>query len=224
MSRAVIGPPSKKHLSSVALLLLVAVLWSLGGVLIKLVDWHPVAIAGTRSALAIPVVMFCAGWPRWPFSRFQWGGAVAYVGTVLLFVAATRLTTAANAIFLQYTAPIYVALLAPWILQERSRKSDWFAIVAALGGIVLFFVDRLTFEGMWGNVLALLSGLSFAILVILLRKERDRSPMQVVLLGNIRGALISAAAIPMSMLFAVVCMNRFGISGNLMSLGAIDFG
>lgn len=190
MSRALVGPPSKEHLRAVALLVLVAVLWSLGGVLIKLVDWNPVAIAGTRSAIAIPVVMLCAGRPHWPLSRLQWGGAFAYAGTVMLFVAATRLTTAANAIFLQYTAPIYVALLAPLILHERSRRSDWFVIATALGGIVLFFFDRLTLEGTWGNVLALLSGFSFAILVILLRQERSRSPMQVILLGNILTALL----------------------------------
>lgn len=173
-----------------ALLLFVAVLWSLGGVLIKLVDWNPVAIAGTRSAIALPVVLLCAGGLRRPFSRLQWGGAIAYAGTVMLFVAATRLTTAANAIFLQYTAPIYVALLAPWILHEPSRRSDWFAIAAALGGIVLFFLDRLTLEGMWGNILAILSGVAFAALAMIMRKERGGSPMQVVLLGNIVTAVI----------------------------------
>lgn len=183
-------PTPKEHLRSVALLLLVAVLWSLGGVFIKLVDWNPVAIAGTRSAIAIPVVMLCAGVPRWPFSRLQWGGAIAYAGTVMLFVAATRLTTAANAIFLQYTAPIYVALLAPWLLKEPSRRSDWLAIVAALGGIVLFFLDRLTLAGLWGNILAILSGVSFAALAMIMRKERGGAPMQIVLLGNIVTAVI----------------------------------
>ncbi|MHA3769912.1 DMT family transporter [Verrucomicrobiota bacterium sgz303538] len=182
--------PPKEHLRSVALLLLVAVLWSLGGVLIKLIDWHPMAIAGMRSAIAVPVVMLCAGWPQWPFSRLQWAGAIAYVGTVMLFVAATRLTTAANAIFLQYTAPIYVALLAPWFLREPSRRSDWLAIIAALGGIALFFMDRLTLAGMWGNVLAILSGVSFAVMVLFMRKEKGGAPMQVVLLGNITTAII----------------------------------
>lgn len=190
MSRAVNGTSSHEHLRAVALLLLVAILWSLGGVLIKLVDWNPVAIAGTRSAVAIPLVMLCAGRPRWPFSRIQWAGAFAYACTVMLFVAATRLTTAANAIFLQYTAPIYVALLAPLILHEPSRRSDWFAIVTAFGGIALFFVDRLTLAGLWGCVLALLSGLAFGILVILMRKEREGQPMQVILLGNILTAAV----------------------------------
>src|SRR5687768_7786435 len=131
----------RQHLGAVGLLFLTALLWSTGGVLIKLVDWHPVAIAATRSAIAVPVVLLWAGLPKWPFTRLQWCGAIAYVATVVFFVAATRLTTAANAIFLQYTAPVYVALLAPMVLGEKSRASDWVAIGLALLGIGLFFVE-----------------------------------------------------------------------------------
>lgn len=173
-----------------ALLALVAVLWSLGGVMIKLVEWNPVAIAGVRSAIAVPVVWMFAGGIKGGFTRVQWAGAIAYIGTVLLFVIATRLTTAANAIFLQYTAPIYVALLAPWWLKEPSRRSDWLAILIALGGIALFFLDRLTVAGLWGNICGLLSGLSFALMVLSLRKDRSGSPIKAVLLGNLLTAAI----------------------------------
>jgi drug/metabolite transporter (DMT)-like permease len=159
-------------------------------VLIKLVDWNPVAIAAARSAIAVPVVILWAGWPKWPFSPLQWLGAVAYVATVVFFVAATRLTTAANAIFLQYTAPVYVALLAPWVLGEKSRPSDWASIGLALAGIALFFVEQLSFAGLWGNVLAVLSGVAFASMALCMRKERGGAPMQVVLLGNILTAIL----------------------------------
>ena len=172
-----------------ALLLLCSVLWSLGGVLIKSVDWHPMAIAGMRSAIAIPVIAACVGWPRWPFSRLEIAGAVAYAATVVLFVLATRLTTAANAIFLQYTAPIYVAALGHWLLGERALKSDWLIIAVALAGIALFFVDRLSLAGMWGNALALASGVAFAATVLLLRKQRDASPVSAIILGNILAAV-----------------------------------
>jgi drug/metabolite transporter (DMT)-like permease len=178
-----------------ALLILVAVLWSLGGVLIKSVEWHPIAISAVRSAIAVPVVLLCAGLPRKGFTPLQWGGAAAYTVTVLSFVIATRLTTAANAIFLQYTAPIYVALLAPWLLGERARRSDWAVIAVALGGIALFFLDQLSPRGLWGNVFALVSGFSFAVMTLLLRKEREGQPMQVVLLGNILTALVGLPVI-----------------------------
>ena len=173
-----------------ALLLLTSLLWSLGGVLIKAVDWNPMAIAGTRSAIALPVIVACVGWPGWRFSRLQIGGAVAYAGTVILFVVATRLTTAANAIFLQYTAPIYVAIAAHWWLGERTRRIDWAVIVAALCGIAVFFFDDLTAHGFWGIIAALASGVCFAALVLCLRKDRAGSPVAAVLLGNALTAFI----------------------------------
>jgi drug/metabolite transporter (DMT)-like permease len=171
------------------LLLLAALLWSLGGVLIKSIDWHPMAIAGGRSAIAIPVMLACIGWPRFTFSRAQIGGALGYAGTVALFVFATRMTTAANAIFLQYTAPIYVAIIGRWYLGERALRIDWLVIAVALGGIALFFIDRLTVAGFWGNIVALASGVSFAGMAIFLRKEKAGSPVTSIILGNVIVAL-----------------------------------
>src|SRR5213075_289241 len=83
------------------LLVTTALLWSLGGVLIKSIDWPPMAIAAGRSIAAIPVLLVCARGQRFTFSPAQIGGAIAYAATVALFVFATRMTTAANAIFLQ---------------------------------------------------------------------------------------------------------------------------
>jgi drug/metabolite transporter (DMT)-like permease len=173
------------------LLLLAALLWSLGGVLIKSIDWHPMAIAGARSAIAIPVMLACIGRPRFSFSTAQIGGAIGYAATVALFVFATRMTTAANAIFLQYTAPIYVALIGRWYLGERALAIDWLVIAVALGGVALFFLDRLTTSGFWGNLIALASGLAFACVAIFLRKERAGSPVTSIILGNIIVALAS---------------------------------
>jgi len=167
------------------LLVITALLWSLGGVLIKSIDWPPMAIAAGRSIAAIPVLLVCAGRQRFTFSPAQIGGAIAYAATVALFVFATRMTTAANAIFLQYTAPIYVAIIGRWYLGERPLPIDWWVIAVALGGIALFFLDRLTTSGFWGNILALASALAFASLVVFLRKERTGSPINSVILGNI---------------------------------------
>ena len=172
------------------LLLLAALCWSLGGVLIKSIDWPPMAIAGGRSAIAIPIILLCVGRPRFTFSAAQIGGALGYAGTVILFVFATRMTTAANAIFLQYTAPIYVALIGRWYLSERASRIDWLVIAVALLGIALFFMDRLTTAGMWGNIIALGSGLCFASVALFLRKEKAGSPVASIVLGNILVALV----------------------------------
>ena len=150
------------------------------------------AIAAGRSIAAIPVLLVCAGRQRFTFSPAQIGGAIAYAATVALFVFATRMTTAANAIFLQYTAPIYVAILGRWYLGERTLPIDWWVIAVALGGIALFFLDRLTTSGFWGNIAALASALAFASLVIFLRKERTGSPINSVILGNIIVAIAGA--------------------------------
>ena len=175
------------------LLLITALCWSLGGALIKSIDWPPMAIAGGRSAIAIPVILLCIGRPRVTFSRAQIGGALGYAATVILFVFATRMTTAANAIFLQYTAPIYVALIGRWYLGERASRIDWLVIAAALIGIALFFFDRLSVSGWWGNIIALASGLAFASVALFLRKEKESSPVTSILLGNL---IVALAGLP----------------------------
>src|SRR5438105_416091 len=130
------------HRRAIFLLLAAAVLWSLGGVLIKSVDWPSMAKAGARSAIA-GVVLWCwLGKPQFTWRPTQLAAALAYAGTVSLFVIANDRTTAANAIFLQYTAPIYVALLGRWWLGEPARRIDWICIVIALAGIALFFRDE----------------------------------------------------------------------------------
>jgi drug/metabolite transporter (DMT)-like permease len=200
------------------LLLLAALCWSLGGVLIKSIDWPPMAIAGGRSAIAIPMILFCIGRPRFTFSLAQIGGALGYAGTVVLFVFATRMTTAANAIFLQYTAPVYVALIGRWYLGERASRIDWLVIAVALAGIALFFLDRLTVAGLWGNILALGSGLAFALVALFLRKEKAGSPVASIVLGNVIVALAGAPFI-----FQAPSLGEDGL-WRLVLLGAVQLG
>jgi drug/metabolite transporter (DMT)-like permease len=200
------------------LLLLAALCWSLGGVLIKSIDWPPMAVAGARSAIAIPMILLCIGRPRFTFSRAQIGGALAYSGTVILFVFATRMTTAANAIFLQYTAPIYVALIGRCYLGERASRIDWLVIAVALIGIALFFMDRLTVSGWWGNVIALGSGIAFAGVALFLRKEKAGSPVASIVLGNV---IVALAGLPF-----ILQAPSLGTGGlwRLVLLGAIQLG
>lgn len=179
---------------AIALLVLAALLWSLGGVLVKLVDWHPLAIAGWRSVAAgLAFLLLMRRRPVFTGGAVQLGAAAAYAGTVVSLVVATKLTTAANAILLQYTAPIYVALLAPRLLGEPTRRREWLFIAAALGGMALFFLDRLSPAGFGGNLAGMFSGVCFGLLILLLRRQREGSPFESVLLGN---ALAAAACLP----------------------------
>jgi len=121
-----------------------AVLWSFGGVLIKMVSMNPLGIAGMRSAIASLLILAIIRKPRINWSFAQIGGAFAYAATVILFVAANKMTTAANAILLQYTAPVFVAVLGAWLLKEYPKSYDWITMILVLGGIVLFFLDELS--------------------------------------------------------------------------------
>ena len=172
------------------LLLLAAFFWSLGGTLIKWVHWHPMAIAGMRSAIAAVLIraVFRKMSFSWDFD--QVGGALAYACTVISYVVANKMTSAANVILLQYTAPIHAALFGAWFLNERASRLDWATILVALLGMALFFFDRLTPAGYWGNIVALGSGLSFGWLALFLRRQKSGSPMESVFLGNVLAALI----------------------------------
>jgi drug/metabolite transporter (DMT)-like permease len=182
----------RERQTAVLLLILTAVLWSTGGVLIKWVTWHAMAIAGMRSAIAAAFLWVVLRRPQFTWSGLQLGGAVAYTASVLCFVMATKLTTAANAIVLVYTAPIYVALLSPWFLHEHVTRLDWLALGLVIGGMGLFFLDHLTTAGWWGNVCAIIGGIATAWVVLCLRKQHGVSTLETVLLGNLITALVGA--------------------------------
>lgn len=186
----IIAKMKNDRFRSIIFLILASLLWSLGGLLIKSIKWNAVAIAGGRSFIAALLMLTIIRKPNMEFSRYKVGGAFAYVGTVALFVMANKLTTAATAILLQYTAPIYVALLGAWFLKERTTLLDWATIVLVFGGMFLFFVDEMSAGGFLGNIYAILSGFSFACMVLMLRKQKNESPLESVFWGNVLTAII----------------------------------
>lgn len=168
-----------------------AFLWSLAGLFIKMVDWHPVAIAGARSAVASLFLLAVIRRPRFTFSFVQVGSALAYAVTMLLFVVANKLTSPANAILLQYGAPVYVALLGALMLREIPRIEHSLALVAVLGGMVLFFMDSLGKGNFLGDTIAVAAGITFAIHIVLMRKQKDARPLDSLLLGHVFTAIIA---------------------------------
>lgn len=179
-------------------LVIAAILFSTAGFLIKLVQLPALAVAGGRSAVAAIVIWAFLRRPKFTWSALQIGCAIAYCGTVLFFVIANKTTTAANAILLQYTAPVYIALFGVWVLGERTRLLDWVTIGLVMVGMILFLLDGLSVGNLLGNGFGLLSALCFAFLAMLLRKQKDSSPMESVLLGNILTAIIGLPSLAMS--------------------------
>jgi drug/metabolite transporter (DMT)-like permease len=180
-----------KRAHALLLLILTAFFWSLGGLMIKKVNLHPMAIAGWRSAIAVAFLLIWTRKPEITWSLPQIGCAIAYAGNMFSFIAATKLTTAANAILLQYTAPAYVAVFGIRVLKEYPRRLDWWAVGLTLAGMVLFFFDRISLTGMWGNLAGISAGITFAWLILLLRKQKDGSPVESVILGNALTALLA---------------------------------
>ena len=122
--------------------------------------------------------------------------SVLYAALLVLFVLATKKTTAANAIFLQYTAPVYVLVLEPIFFREKFRLRDFITVAACLAGMTLFFVGKLRPEDVQGNLLALCSGLCFACYFLLLRHDQARQVNRAssVIYGNLLVVMLAAPA------------------------------
>lgn len=157
------------HVSPLLLVLAAALLWSTGGLFIKWTTLNAYELTFGRSLLgAITVALFTRR-EGYRLNTMTAVTSLLYAALLLLFVVATKLTTAANAIFLQYTAPIYVLVLEPIFYKEKFRRADLLAVAACVGGMSLFFVGKLRPQDVSGNLTALASGLCFALYVLLLR-------------------------------------------------------
>jgi drug/metabolite transporter (DMT)-like permease len=162
------------HRGGYFFVLLSAICFATGGLLIKINSWSPMTISGIRSLFAMPVfyLYFKNAGHAFKWNRTVLLGALANSGMSTTFVIANKLTSAANSIVLQFTMPIYIILLL-WIFWKQ--KPDRVSVVAAafsFVGVLFFFFDRISMSGMIGNVIALLSGFLYAI-VFLIKKIPD---------------------------------------------------
>ena len=156
------------------LILMAALLFSTGGAAIKACALGSWQVASFRSGIAAVVILLFMPAARRGWSRRTVLVGLAYAATVILFVLANKLTTAANSIFLQSAAPLYILLLGPWLLREPIRRSDLPIMGLAAVGLILFFVGSQAPQAMApdpvrGNILAVLGGVSWALTVVGLR-------------------------------------------------------
>lgn len=185
MSRLLTGAPA---------VLLAALLWSSGGLFIKWAPLSGLAVAGAR---AVITAAFYFAVLRPNLRQASWRTALAYAGMILTFVTATKLTTAANAIFLQYTGTAWVLALGPRLLGEPLRRVDLVAVVLCLGGMALCVLDGFASGRLAGDALGALSGLFFAATVVGMRSDArpgsGRDANASTTLGNL---LAAAVALP----------------------------
>ena len=209
-------------------ILFVAFLFSTGGAAIKAVAFTSWQVASLRSGIAAVAV-----WLLLPAARRLRDGrpavtaivAVAYAATLVLFVLANRLTTAANTIFLQSTAPLYILLLGPLLLHERIARRDVLFMLAVGLGMGCFFLGRQPSfrtapDPVAGNILAACSGLTYAAMLLGLRwmGTRGGSPAAAVALGNLLAFLV---ALPGALPFGSHGTLDWGI---VIYLGVIQIG
>ena len=182
--------------SPLFLVLGAAVLWSTGGLFIKATSLSAVELSFGRSLLAAITVAIVTRREGFGLNRVTAVTSVLYAALLLLFVLATKLTTAANAIFLQYTAPVYVLILEPLFYKEKFRSRDLLTVAACVAGMSLFFVGKLRPQDVDGNLLALASGVCFALYFLLLRhsKAREVNRASAAIYGNLIVVVIAAPA------------------------------
>jgi drug/metabolite transporter (DMT)-like permease len=197
------------HLAGQGAIFLCAVLWSTSGLFIKLVDWHPILIAGGRSFIA---ALFMGG-VRLLFGRRAgglhavglhadgvnagkrafsvWAGGIAYAVTMISFVIANKLTASANAILLQYSAPVWAAILGWLLIKEKPRWEHWGALILVMLGMLLFFKDGLAGGALAGDILAVFSGICFGANSVFMRMGKEGNPADAMLLAHTVTAVFS---------------------------------
>lgn len=187
---------SSAESSPLLFVLAAALLWSTGGLFIKWTSLSGLELSFGRSLLAAITVAIFTRHEGFGLNRVTAVASVLYAALLLLFVLATKETTAANAIFLQYTAPVYLLILEPLFYKEKFRSRDLIVVIACVLGMSLFFVGKLRPQDVTGNLLALASGFCFACYFLLLRHSKSRAVNRAssVIYGNVIVVLIAAPA------------------------------
>lgn len=183
--------------SPILLVVAAALLWSTGGLFIKWTDWSAFELSFGRSLLAALTVAYFTRREGFRLNGLTVLTSLLYAALLLLFVLATKLTTAANAIFLQYTAPIYVLLLEPIFYKEKFRRADLFTVAVCVVGMSLFFVGKLEPRDVEGNLAALASGVCFAFYMLLLRHPESQKVNRAssVIYGNLLLTVVALVVI-----------------------------
>jgi drug/metabolite transporter (DMT)-like permease len=181
-STVIATEPTKIHNRGPLYILIAAVLWSMAGLLIKYIPWHPLAIASGRSFLA--ALLFLAYYRGRVFRRPNWTTLLSGLALMLTqagFITANKMTTAANAIMLQYLSPVFIVLIGAIFYHYRPSRQELTALTAALAGIVLFFLDDLSIGNFTGNLIALGTGLTFGLVFLLNSRPECDAPVSIFL-------------------------------------------
>ena len=174
-----------EHQKGIIAIIIAALLWSTGGLFIKLISLDAYQLSFYRSLFSALTFVLLFRKKVFVFNLAVFLNGLFYTGILILFVVATKLTTAANAIFLQYTAPIYVLIFEPLILKAKLRAINVISVFISFLGMTLFFVGEISPTHLEGNLIALFSGICFAAFLIGIRKSSEEYRVSSIFWGNI---------------------------------------
>ena len=165
----------KRKNRAMLLMVITAAMWSLGGIFIKLISWNPFLIAGVRSGISgsIMALYMAATQTRFKLNRYSLLAGMGLGCSATLFTIANKLTTAANAIVLQYTAPIFILLISAVFFKEKMQRQDILVVCITMGGMVLFFLDQLSPGNLLGNILGILAGVTLGQMFVMVGRGGD---------------------------------------------------
>lgn len=190
---------------------LCALLWSTGGILIKLTNWDALSIAGTRSLIgAITMMVVLRRFPRF-FVKSEDGsinkketvdrilGMIMYAATMIFYVFANKLTTSANAILMQYTNIIYIIAFGPLLLGEKNTTIDFCSSIGIFAGMILLVSDGFSqsngSSSLLGCIFGLVSGIAFGFTTIFMRRQKDGNPEDSFILSHLLTFIVAIPAI-----------------------------
>lgn len=205
-----------------------AILYSLGGICIKLIPWNGMSINSARTGIALIIIggYFIATKHRPKMNRWILFGAICVFLTNALFALANKMTTAANVIVLQFTAPIFVIVLCAIFYRQKPRRHDVIACLVVFGGIMFFFLDSLSAGGGMGNLLALISGVTYAG-VFMMKEFPNSDAISSAFFGHVISALVGLPMLVQETVFSptiiasvlVLGIFQVGVAYILLCLG-----
>ncbi len=211
----------KKEQMGILQMIVCAVLWSTAGIFIKMLPWHGFAVAGLRSLIAGITIAAYMAVRRYRFilnRKTMMAGCFAGLNYIC-FATANKMTTAANAIVLQFTSPVFILIFSALFLRQKIRKGDLAVVVTVLGGIALFFLDQLGPSTAAGNCLALTSGMLMAGMYVTVGNIELEERFSGIVIGQ---AVAFLVGLPMVFMTKPV-MNAVTVS-SILALGVFQLG
>ena len=181
-----------EHQAGLLAVFTAALMWSSGGLFVKLVTFNAMQISFFRCSIAAVVFAVLFRKRLLLVNTFTFINAFFYASVLIAYVIALKLTTAANAIFLQSTAPIYVLIFEPILLKTSYNRVNIITIIVCIIGMFFFFMGKISTEHLEGNLVALFSGIMFAALFLGLRKNEDKYQLSSIFYGNVLGVFLLA--------------------------------